>query len=82
MHTYRLSPAHLLISDPVFFGTICGDEEARLPTPTALGSGKDDKRAASVGAAVEFSKANNLLGVFVDAHLLVSQPGETLCDRC
>jgi hypothetical protein len=31
-----------------------------------------DNRLQSVGAAVEFAKDNNLLGVFVDAELLVS----------
>lgn len=31
-----------------------------------------DDRLRSLGAAVEFAKDNNLLGIFVDAELLVS----------
>lgn len=37
-----------------------------------MGSGQGEKRVSSVGAAVEFAKANNMLGLFVDASLLVS----------
>ncbi|KAF9569404.1 hypothetical protein CPC08DRAFT_623988, partial [Agrocybe pediades] len=57
---------------PVFLGTICGKDDSRLPSATASGSGKNDKRVSSVGAAVEFAKANNLLGIFVESQLLVS----------
>jgi CDK inhibitor PHO81 len=59
---------------PVFLGSICGRGSDRLPTSTAAGAGKDDRRVSSVGAAVEFAKANNLLGIFVDAELLVQVP--------
>jgi CDK inhibitor PHO81 len=33
-----------------------------------------DFRNLSIGAAVEFAKANNLLGIFVDADLLIQVP--------
>jgi hypothetical protein len=33
---------------------------------------ESDDRLRSLGAAVEFAKDNNLLGIFVDAELLVS----------
>jgi len=56
---------------PVFLGSICGRDSIQLLNPTASGSGKDDKRVFSVGAAVEFAKANNLLGLFVNSELLV-----------
>ncbi|KAF9482025.1 hypothetical protein BDN70DRAFT_488230 [Pholiota conissans] len=59
---------------PVFFGCICGKGSTNLPCPTSLGSGKEEKRVLSVGAAVEFAKANNLLGLFVDAKLLIEVP--------
>jgi len=52
-------------------GSICGNGSTHLLNQTASGSGKDDKRVSSVGAAVEFAKANNLLGLFVDSELLV-----------
>jgi len=59
---------------PVFFGTKCGKDKLSLPNPTAFGSGQDDKRSSSVGCAVEFAKANNLLGVFVERELLTQVP--------
>jgi len=59
------------LSDPVFFGCMCGKDGLHLPSPTASGSGSNLQRVSSVGAAVEFAKANNLLGIFVDADLLV-----------
>ncbi|KDR83451.1 hypothetical protein GALMADRAFT_274898 [Galerina marginata CBS 339.88] len=59
---------------PVFFGSRCGKDESGLPTSTASGSGMDDRRISSVGAAVEFAKANNLLGIFVESQLLVQVP--------
>ncbi|KAH9482952.1 Ankyrin repeat protein nuc-2 [Psilocybe cubensis] len=55
---------------PVFFGTVCGKNPIDNPSQTACGSGNDDKRVSSVGAAVEFAKANNLLGIFVETQLL------------
>ncbi|CAA7260261.1 unnamed protein product [Cyclocybe aegerita] len=42
--------------------------------PNSSGSGKDDKRGSSVGAAVDFAKANNLLGIFVNSELLLQVP--------
>jgi CDK inhibitor PHO81 len=42
------------------------------PSPTAFDFDfEGDQRLCSLGAAVEFSRANNLLGVFIDADLLV-----------
>lgn len=49
-----------------------GKDCAGIPGSTAVGSSLKDKRTSSVGAAVEFAKANNLLGLFVEAELLVS----------
>lgn len=42
------------------------------PSPTAVDFDfEGDQRLSSLGAAVEFSRVNNLLGVFIDADLLV-----------
>jgi hypothetical protein len=60
-----------VLSDPVFFGCVCGKDGLHLPSPTAWGSGSNSRRISSVGAAIEFAKANNLLGIFIDADLLV-----------
>ncbi|KAJ7591395.1 cyclin-dependent protein kinase inhibitor [Mycena floridula] len=50
---------------PVFFASHCG-----------IGRANDeaDRRLASLGAAVEFARTNNLLGIFVDAELLLQVP--------
>jgi CDK inhibitor PHO81 len=59
----------------VFFGIVCGKDALHLPSPTtAWGSGSNPRRISSVGAAIEFAKANNLLGIFIDADLLVQVP--------
>ena len=55
----------------MFFGCICGKDDLHLPTPTAWGSSSNLQRVSSVGAAIEYANANNLLGIFVDADLLV-----------
>ena len=39
---------------------------------------EDDKRCMSVREAVKFAKANNLLGVMLDATLIVSRPSAFL----
>lgn len=59
-------------ADPVFFASQCG-AKSRLPlSPTALTAGDaSDQRLSSLHAAVEFAKTNNLLGVFLDADVLV-----------
>jgi CDK inhibitor PHO81 len=57
--------------DPVFLGTICGKESEKHISVTALGSGRGEKHVSSIGAAIEFAKANNLLGLLVDSDLLV-----------
>lgn len=62
----------LCFPDPVFLGTICGKESQKHISITALGSGRGEKRVLSIGAAIEFAKANNLLGLLVDSDLLVS----------
>ncbi|KAF9534972.1 cyclin-dependent protein kinase inhibitor [Crepidotus variabilis] len=59
---------------PVFLGTICGKDSEIHLSHTSLGSGRGDERVLSVGAAVEFAKANNLLGLFVNSELLVQVP--------
>ena len=62
----------MYLTDPVFIGTMYGQESVNIPGSTAIGSSLEDKRTSSVGAAAEFAKANNLLGLFVEADLLVS----------
>lgn len=66
----------LVSTDPVFFASRCGGGPTTPDTTskTALGSAGGDQRAHSIGAAVEFAKSNNLLGIFIDAELLVSLP--------
>ncbi|KAG5716083.1 Ankyrin repeat protein nuc-2 [Termitomyces sp. T112] len=60
---------------PVFFVTRCGKDSLSVPSLTALGAEEEnDPRLSSIGAAVEFARINNLLGVFVDASLLVQVP--------
>ncbi|KAF8165070.1 cyclin-dependent protein kinase inhibitor [Crassisporium funariophilum] len=59
---------------PVFFGSICGKDRLFLPSRTSPVFDNDDQEMSSVGAAVEFAKTNNLLGVFVDAALLTQVP--------
>lgn len=60
--------------DPVFFVSCCGKNSAYTSSLMALGAEEEnDPKRSSVGAAVEFARINNLLGVFVDADLLVSQ---------
>lgn len=61
----------MCFSDPVFLGTICGKKSEEHVSVTALGSGRGEKRVLSIGAAIEFAKANNLLGLLVDSDLLV-----------
>jgi hypothetical protein len=56
----------LTAPDPVFYASSCGKDAE------SVGVGDDDDRAASLGVAVEIASSNNLLGVFVDAALLVS----------
>ncbi|KAJ6627519.1 cyclin-dependent protein kinase inhibitor [Mycena sp. CBHHK59/15] len=53
---------------PVFFASQCGKHDH----PNRIDH--EDWRTSSVGAAVEFARANNLLGVFVDAELLMQVP--------
>jgi len=60
---------------PVFFASRCGKASTHTPSATSLGVEEaKDPRLSSIGAAVEFAKSNNLLGVFVDADLLVQVP--------
>jgi len=59
---------------PVFLGTICGKESENHISVTALGSGRGEKRVSSIGAAIEFAKANNLLGLLMDSDLLAQVP--------
>lgn len=61
---------------PVFFASRCGGGPTTPDTTskTALGSAGDDQRTRSIGAAVEFAKSNNLLGIFIDAELLIRVP--------
>ena len=58
--------------DPVFLESECGVRSAYVPSPTALGPDDvDDRRLSSISASVDWAKANNLLGIFMDADLLV-----------
>ncbi|KAJ6567179.1 cyclin-dependent protein kinase inhibitor [Mycena vulgaris] len=59
---------------PVFFASQCG-KKLGLPNHLSfIGEDVEDWRTRSVGAAVEFARANNLLGIFVDAGLLMQVP--------
>lgn len=60
----RARLTHVL--DPVFFRSHCGRPSIGQET------GITDQRVSNVGSAVEFAKGNNLLGIFIDAELLVS----------
>jgi CDK inhibitor PHO81 len=68
-----LSPPPLLPTDPVLFASSCGEVGANPPSTTATirNEAALDLRLTSISAAVEFSKNNNLLGVFLDTYLLV-----------
>jgi len=62
---------------PVLFSSSCGEVRAKPPSTTAAIGNEaisSDLRLTSISAAVEFSKNNNLLGVFLDTYLLVKVP--------
>ncbi|EJD01250.1 cyclin-dependent protein kinase inhibitor [Fomitiporia mediterranea MF3/22] len=60
---------------PVFLASECGVRGACTPNETALGpEDVDDRRLSSISAAVDWAKANNLLGIFLDADLLIKVP--------
>ncbi|KAI0285103.1 hypothetical protein BGY98DRAFT_930604 [Russula aff. rugulosa BPL654] len=61
---------------PVLFASSCGEVGANPPSTTATirNEAALDLRLTSISAAVEFSKNNNLLGVFLDTYLLVKVP--------
>ena len=59
--------------DPVFFASQYGQSNAACPSATALSlADAHDYRLSSIGAAVEWCKMNNLLGLLLDGNLLVS----------
>jgi CDK inhibitor PHO81 len=59
--------------DPVFFASQCGQKGSVTPSRTTLSiEDARDRRLTCLGAAVNFSKKNNLLGVFIDAAVLVT----------
>lgn len=61
--------------DSVFLASECGVRGASLPSSTALGpEDVDDRRLSSISAAVDWARTNNLLGIFLDADLLVCSP--------
>jgi len=75
---FRLGTSFFYI-DPVLFASSCGEVGANPPsttttTPRNEASHAHDLRLSSISAAVEFSKNNNLLGVFLDTYLLVKVP--------
>ncbi|KAF4574677.1 ubiquitin-protein ligase peroxin 12 [Pleurotus pulmonarius] len=56
----------------VFFSSTCGRKLDHSPSLTVLNPDDDnDRRLASLSAAVDFARTNNLLGIWVDANLLV-----------
>ncbi|KAF8916800.1 hypothetical protein CPB85DRAFT_252669 [Mucidula mucida] len=59
---------------PVFFASHCGKEDIFLSSPSPFTGEPDNDRFYGLGAAVEFARINNLLGVFVDADLLLQVP--------
>ncbi|KZW03860.1 ankyrin [Exidia glandulosa HHB12029] len=60
---------------PVFFASACGVPAAALRSPLAERAISNDRRCRSIGAAVEFAKSNNLLGILAPATLLADVPG-------
>ncbi|KAI0092627.1 hypothetical protein BDY19DRAFT_495425 [Irpex rosettiformis] len=57
---------------PVFFASQCGRTCPRRPSATALSiDDSKDYRLSSLNCAVELCKANNMLGLLLDAELLV-----------
>ena len=63
----------LIISDPVFFVSRCGNNVTNFSVPTPPSCEEEnDSKFSIIGAAVEFARSSNLLGVFVDAELLVN----------
>lgn len=67
---FLILPLHSI--DPVFLSSRCGKNNLHLPACSyQMVDENQDDRLRSVSAAVEFAKDNNLLGVFVDAELLV-----------
>ncbi|KAJ3922734.1 cyclin-dependent protein kinase inhibitor [Lentinula edodes] len=59
----------------VFLASHCRRNTDRHPRPIRFDSGDtQDRRLLSLGSTVEFARMNNLLGVFVDATLLVQVP--------
>ena len=66
-------------TDPVFFGSQCGEKSPSVPSITALSTvDVTDRRLFSLDAAVEFAKENNLLGVLLNAEALVRPISTTL----
>ncbi|KAL0949128.1 hypothetical protein HGRIS_009212 [Hohenbuehelia grisea] len=60
---------------PVFFSSMCGKKLESSPSLTALSPDDDeDRRLLSLAAGVEFARANNFLGIWVDAELLSQVP--------
>ncbi|KAJ7688424.1 cyclin-dependent protein kinase inhibitor [Mycena rosella] len=59
---------------PVFFASQCGKKPGLPNHLSFTREDVEDGRTTSVGAAVEFARANNLLGIFVDADLLMQVP--------
>ncbi|CAL1701370.1 unnamed protein product [Somion occarium] len=57
---------------PVFFASQHGQTNAACPSSTALSvADAHDYRLSSIGAAVEWCKMNNLLGLLLDGNLLI-----------
>jgi CDK inhibitor PHO81 len=72
----------------VFFASFCGIARARVTEMLGNGGGElkpagvdeeEDKRCMSVREAVKFAKANNLLGLVLDATLIVRSSSLPLC---
>ncbi|OCB90859.1 cyclin-dependent protein kinase inhibitor [Sanghuangporus baumii] len=60
---------------PVFLASECGVQHAFGSSHFGLNSDAvDDRRLSSISAAVDWAKANNLLGIFLDADLLTKVP--------
>jgi len=62
---------------PVFLVSRCYGKKYDLAVPSSVAfdiKPEDDQILSTVGATVEFARMNNLLGVFVDARLLMQVP--------
>lgn len=67
-HSHVRAMAEHVVTDPVFFSSLCGST-LDFPIPGAIID--DNSGSFTIAAAVDYAKSNNMLGVLLDAELLV-----------